>query len=180
MVHRFIILLLLLGAWGVALSAQSAPEVSDPTLLALDLPEVVDGSLAHLRQIGDFNEILVEQVNQQALVARQKGNHNYLSAMLEGESNLVLVDQVGHGNTYILNLEGLDNQFTIGQYGNENTLIQDLQRTDALHMTIEQHGDGNRLEHIESDFGSLGVPVDIRQSGGMSLKITNLADYIGG
>ncbi|MCB0637053.1 MAG: hypothetical protein KDC54_10575 [Lewinella sp.] len=180
MVHRFIILLLLAGAWGVALSAQSSPEAPDPTLLALDLPEVVDGSVAHLRQIGDFNEIAVEQINRQAIAVQQLGNYNQLNATLEGGPNMVLAEQVGHGNRYDLYLEGAHNELIIGQYGNDNTLIQDLQGAEYLFLRIEQHGDGNWIEHTEFNASSYGVPLEIQQAGGMHLQITNLADYFGG
>jgi hypothetical protein len=180
MVHRFFMILLLLGAWGVALSAQPAPDASDPTLLSLDLAAVGDGSVAHLRQIGDFNEITVEQANRQAIGAQQRGNYNQLDATLIGGLNLVLAEQVGNGNTYSLYLEGDNNELMIGQYGNDNTLIQFLQGAQALQLRIEQHGDGNWLEHTEYNAGPLGVPVEIRQEGGIRLEITNIADYTGG
>jgi hypothetical protein len=180
MVHRFFMILLLLGAWGVALSAQPVPDASDPTLLSLDLAAVGDGSVAHLRQIGDFNEITVEQANRQAIGAQQRGNYNQLDATLIGGLNLVLAEQVGSGNTYSLYLEGDNNELMIGQYGNDNTLIQFLQGAQSLQLRIEQHGDGNWLEHTEYNAGPLGVPVEIRQEGGTRLEITNIAGYSGG
>lgn len=180
MVHRIIFILLLAGAWGVALSAQSTPDANDPTLLVLDLPQVGDGSVASLRQIGDFNQIMVEQVNQQALAARQVGNYNHLAATLEGGPNLVLAEQVGTGNTYQLYLEGSHNELIIGQYGANNTVIQQLEGAEYLFLRIEQFGNDNWLQHTEWGASTLGVPLEIRQEGGARLEITNLADYFGG
>ncbi|RME93997.1 MAG: hypothetical protein D6772_15255 [Bacteroidetes bacterium] len=173
-IRFFITLALWVSGLTCSLIAQPTDDpVVNATFLVLDLEEVGEGSAVRLRQIGEFNEVLIEQTSQQTLLAQQQGNYNMIEVQLSGDANLVTAQQEGNHNNYELHLEGTDNRLQVVQDGEYNNLIQDFKRVEGLQIDVQQTGNGNSLEMTESDAGPMVLPLRIEQTGGMQLIISN-------
>lgn len=177
--RKWFLLILALAA-AMTLCAQNNSNPDADLLLQLNLEEVGEGSAISTRQIGNYNQIIVEQSQAKAFGAQQLGNYNQIDVRLIGAENLLLINQLGNDNVYNLELSGSYNDLEIGQFGDGNLIIQELQRASFLDLTINQRGNANRLEHYESDFGPMSIPMIIEQSGGAQVIITNLATYPNG
>lgn len=177
--RKWFLFILALAA-AMTLCAQNNSNPDADLLLQLNLEEVGEGSAVSTRQIGNYNQIMVEQSRAKAFGAQQMGNYNEIDVHLFGAENLLLINQLGNDNVYELELSGSYNDLEIGQFGDGNWITQDLQRANFLDLTIYQRGNANRLEHYESDLGPMSIPMTIEQSGGAKVIITNLATFPNG
>jgi len=172
-----LLLLILLPAWVCCQSELDVEEVTTEDVL-IDLNANRRGAVLDLRQIGDSNESIVNQVGVQAATIIQDGMGNSNQTDLSGYGNSLLSVQNGNYNTMNLDVNGTFNNLRVRQDGNYNELNKTYEQVDNMNMYVGQEGNFNQLTiDLSEAVDGATLPSSIIQRNGGDITIEAVSDF---